>query len=168
MKINCKNQKGFTLVELLLFMGIFSILMVALFQLLTSIFDVQFESQSTAGVSQDGRFILNRLSYDIGKAISFTNPDIGSQSSTLQFSDGTKTLTYSLVNGNLTLASTPSGTVDELNSFNTSVSNVSFLRLADTSNKNDTITASFTITSKVIRRGETESQNFKTTVGIRQ
>lgn len=168
MKKIFRNQKGFTLVELLLYMGIFSILIVALFQLLSSILDVQLESQSTAGVSQDGRFIVNRLSYDIQRSTSIISPSLGSQGQSMQLSDGTTTYSYTLTNGNLILTSTPPGTVDELNSYNTSVSNINFLRLGNAGGLADTITVSFTLTSKIIRRGGAPSKNFKTTIGIRK
>jgi len=167
MKRKFKNQKGFTIAELLLFMGIFSILTVVLLQLLTSIFDVQLESQSTSSVSQDGRYILNRLGYDIQKATTIVIPNIGNQDQTLQLASGGIVYTYSLANGNLTITSSPSGTTDQLNSFNTTVSDINFLRLADINNKNDTVSFSFTLTSKAIKRSGAVVENFRTTVGIR-
>lgn len=163
-----KSNKGFTLVEILLYIGIFSILIVVLFQLLSSIFDVQLESQSTSSVVRDGRFILNRFSYDIGQAKTIISPiSLGSQSASLQFSIGSTTYTYLLVNENLTLANSSLGTTDELNSINTAVSNLNFLRLSDTNGDNDTVTISFILTSKIIKRGEASLQSFTTTMGTR-
>ena len=148
-------------------MAILSILLVALFQLLTSIFDVQLESQATSSVSSDGRFILNRLGYDISRAGAITSPDVGSQAASLVFSDGSETYTYSLADGNLILSATPSGTQDQLNSYGTSVSDLSFLRLSDVGGEIDTITVTFTLESIVIRRGGTESETFRITIGTR-
>lgn len=163
-----KNNKGFTLVETLLYIGIFSILIVVLFQLLSSIFDVQLESQSTSSVAQDSRFILNRFSYDIGQADTIVSPiSLGSQSDSLQFSKESTTYTYSLVNGNLILANSSLGISDELNSTNTTVSNLNFLRLSDTNGNNDTVSISFTLTSKIIKRGGASSENFTITMGTR-
>ena len=162
-----KNNKGFTLVETLLYIGIFSILIVILFQLLSSIFDVQLESQSTSSVSMDGRFILNRFNYDIGQATSISIPSLGTSGQTLRFLTGGTTYTYSLTNGNVTLTSSPSESVDQLNGFNTTVSNINFLRLGDVNGKNDIITFSFTLTSKTVKRGGASAQNFRTTIGIR-
>jgi len=168
MKDNFKNQKGFTLIELSIFMGIFSILIFALFQLLISIFDVQLEAQSTAVVTQDGRYILNRFAYDVNNSTSIISPSLGVTGQSLVMSNGTNTYTYSLSNGNLTLTASPSGTTDNLNSVNTTISNLSFLRLSDINGKNiNTITATFTINSKIIRRSGVNTENFKTTVGIR-
>lgn len=168
LKLKIKNyQKGFTLIELSLFMGIFSILIIVLFQLLTSIIDVQMESQSTTYVSQDGRYILNRFTYDMENATSIVNPGIGNQAQSLAISEGATTYTYNLSNGNLTLTNSALGSTDQLNSANTTVSNLNFLRLADTQGQESTITISFTLNSKTVRRGEVNSESFKTTVGTR-
>src|SRR5579859_4809889 len=71
-----KNQKGVTLIELIIYMGIFSTLLMVLVQLFGSIVNVSLESQSNSSVSQDSRFILSRMSYDIRLAdpTSFTQP----------------------------------------------------------------------------------------------
>jgi len=163
-----KNGAGFTLIETLLYMGIFSILIIVLFTLLTSIFDVQLESQSTAAVASDGRFILNRFAYDIRKAESFTSPaSIGGQGPILEFQTGGMTYSYTISNGNLILTNSTLGTADQLNSYNTTLSDVNFLRLSDTNSEHDTISFSFTLESKTQKRGGAAEQNFKTTVGKR-
>ena len=167
MKKKFEKQKGFTLIELVIYMGIFCLLMVVMLQLLTAIFDVQLESQSTSAVSQDGRFILNRLTYDINNSINVISPTIGNQGTSLVISDGNVTYTYQLLNGNLTLTNNITGTKDQLNSVNTSLSNLNFLTLSDTSAQNKTVTMSFTINSKVIRREGINTENFRITLGTR-
>jgi len=169
MKHNLKKQRGFTLIELTIFMGIFSILILALFQLLISVFDVQLEAQSTASVTQDGRYILNRFTYDVTSSTTITNPNLGPSGQSLVMSDGTTTYTYSLSNGNLMLTNSVLGTTDQLNSTNTTVASLSFLRLSDTSGKNiNTITLNLTLNSKVVRRNGVNTESFKTTAGIRK
>ena len=168
LKFKIKNyKKGFTLIELLIYMSIFSMLIIMMFQLLTSILDVQLESQSTSAVSQDGRFILNRLTYDIKNAKTVTSPSIGSQGQSLVISDGNTTYTYNLSNNNLTLTNSVTGTTDQLNSVNTSVSSLNFLTLSDVKAENKTVTVSFTIDSKVTRRSGINTESFKITVGTR-
>ncbi len=167
-KLKIKNcPRGFTLIEILIFMGIFSILILSMFQLLTSILDVQLESQSTSSVSQDGRYILNRLTYDIKKATIVTSPTLGSQGQSLLISDGVTNYTYNLSDGNLVLNNSATGTTDQLNSVNTSVSNLNFLTLSDTNAENKTVTVSFTVNSKTIRREGINTKNFSTTIGTR-
>ncbi len=166
-KLIFNKNKGFTLIEVLIFMGIFSILILVMFQLLTSIFDVQLESQSTSAVSKDGRYILNRLTYDIKNSAIVTSPSSGSQGQSLVISDGNTTYTYSLSNGNLTLTNSITGTSDQLNSVNTLVSSLNFLTLSDTNTQNKTVTVSFTVNSKVIERKGINTQSFNLTVGTR-
>ncbi len=161
------KSAGFTLIELLIFMGIFSILILSMFQLLTSIFDVQLESQSTSAVSQDGRYILNRLTYDIKNATTVISPSAGSQGQSLLISDGATNYTYSLSNGNLTLTNSATGTTDQLNSVNTSVSNLNFLILSDSNVQTKTVTVSFTLNSKATRRGGINTEGFSITIGTR-
>ena len=165
--LSLKSNKGFTLIELLIFMGIFSILMVVMLQLLTSIFDVQLESQSSSSVISDGNYIQNRLSYDIKNLTGISSPSIGSQSSSLSFSNGNTNYTYSLSNGNLIIYNSLLNSTDQLNSIDTTVSNLNFQRLSDTQGQYNTVSMSFTVVSKVIRRGGVNSQSFKTTIGTR-
>jgi type II secretory pathway pseudopilin PulG len=168
LKIKIKNSdKAFTLIELLLFMGIFSILMITMLELLTSIFDVQLESQSTAAVSRDAGFILSRLTYDVNSSTGILTPVTGSQSATLILTKGTDIFTYSLIGSNLTLKDGDLGTTEQLNSIETSVTNLNFLRLSATGSAESTITVSFTLKSNTVRRGGVQIQNFKETVGTR-
>lgn len=164
-----ERTRGFTLIELLLYIGIFSILLVALFQLFTSIIDTQSQSQSSSSVFLDGQYILNRFKYDVGRAKSITTPSLpGEQGITAKVSMSNGTYTYSLANGNLTLTDDVSSTSGQLNGADTTVSNLNFTRLSDTQGKNtDTLTISFKLTSNIIKRGGPKAENFKTTVGIR-
>jgi len=167
-KPNFKNNKGFTLIELLIFMGIFSILIVTLFQMFSAIFDVQLESQSTSAVASDGRYIANKLTSDIKNAISVTAPLVGSSSASLVMSDGTTTYTYALSNGNLNLTNSTLNATDQINSTNTTVTSLNFLRLADTKSQNrNTITATVTLKSKTVKRSGVVTETFKFTAGTR-
>lgn len=166
--VNKNKSIGSTLVELLLYMVIFSILTVALFQLFVMIIETQLESQSTSSVLVDGQYILNRFNYDIKRTKSIVSPLVGGQSSTLQVSIDSTTYTYTLTNGNLTIASSGAEIADQLNSTNTNVTNLNFTHLGDTQGNNtDTITISFEINSNISRQGGPQTENFKTTLGIR-
>ncbi len=162
------SQKGVTLIEFILYIGIFSILLVVLFQLLSSVFDVQVESQSTSSLAEDGLFLLNRINYDIQSANKITTPgSSGSSSATLVLDMKTSNYTYKITSGNLVITDSLSGT-DQLNSLNTSVSNLNFTRLSDTKGYGtDTITASFTLTSRITKRTASSFKNFKSTIGVR-
>lgn len=166
-KENKHAQKGATLLELLLYMGIFSILTVALFQLFSSILSTQLESQSTSSVLSDGQFILNRLNYDARKTQGIASPPHGSPSGTLQLNIDGEVYIYSVAGGNLVVSSQTEGS-QQLNSVGTSVADLNFLRLSDNNSEGvETITASFTLHSTVLRQGESQIENFKTTIGVR-
>lgn len=157
-------SKGFTLVELLISMGLLAIILSVITSLFVSVIETQLESQATSSVDQDGRFVLTRLSYDIHRANSITTPAVlGGQGSTLQLVIGGISYTYAL-NSN-TLELTNNLGADKINSTNTTVSNLNFRRLGNTLSGKNTIEIQYTVTSKITKPQET--RNYKTTVGIR-
>lgn len=165
-KVNLK--RGFTLVELLLYMGLFSIILVITLQMFASVFDAQIESQATSSVATDGRFILSRFAYDVAQAQSITSPSsLGTPSATLAIVINSSTLTYSLNNGDFLLTNSSNGTIDQLNSEATSVSELSFTRLMGGSGGKDVIQLSFTLTSEAIRKTKKEVLTFQTSAGLR-
>lgn len=159
------SRRGFTLVEMLMFLGIFSVLLVMLTGIFTSSLDVQKETEATSNVQQDGAYIISRLIYDIARATSITTPDaIGSQYTTLVLVIGGVTNTYALSGGNLTLSD--GSVTDQLNGYDTTISNLTFTRYGNVGGKN-TIQINFTITSKAQRASGYEIKNFQTTAGLR-
>ncbi len=163
--LRATEKKGFTLIELLLFMGIITVLLLVLTQIFISVLDIQKESSATSSVQQDGTLILNRLMYDITRADSITIPSsLGQQTSSLQFVVGGINHTYAINNGNLLL--TDNIDANQLNGFDTIVSDISFLRLGNANGKN-TIRVGFTVTSKVAQAKGAEVRSFQTTIGLR-
>lgn len=161
-------QKGFTAIELIMYMGIFTILLVIFFQIFTSIFDVQLESQAANSVSQDGRFVLARFLYDMQRAQVVTIPaSLGTQASSLQLTINSVSYTYSVSNGVLNLTNTSTGTTDALTTSNVTISNFHATRLNGTSGL-DTVQIIFTLTSTTLQHGRTDSQAFQTTAGLRK
>lgn len=160
-----KLQRGFTIVELILYMGLFSILILILVDMFVSILNVQVDSESYSTVEQDGRFINSRLLYDLHNAESMLIPSAnGSQSATLQLVINGTNYTYAVVNGNLQLT-TNNGT-DVLNGYDTTVSNLLFKRYGNTGGK-PTVQVTFTLTGKVQSKSGQQTRNFQTTGGIR-
>lgn len=177
-----KNERGITLIELIIYMGIFSTLLMVLVQLFGAIVNVNLESQANSAVSQDGRFILSRMSYDLRRAVatSFTKTDgsafnygTSNQVTGIKFVtiDGT-TYKYWLSGGNLmldNLSAVPT-TSDQLNSYGTTVTNLTFTRFESTAaiSPKNTIIVSFTLTSTTVESGNrTKVGNFQTTIGTR-
>lgn len=160
-----QNIKGFTLIELIMHIGLFSILLLVMTQIFTWILDIQAESQATSFIYQDGQYIINRISFDIQRAENIILPTTnGQQENNLELNiDGT-TYTYAIINNNITINNIL-GT-DVLNSSNTNISNLIFKKVGNTNGK-DTVSLSFTITSNIRRPAGYQTKNFQTTAGMR-
>src|SRR5215469_6141095 len=91
--------KGYSLIELVLYIGILSILLAVLTSIFSSVVDVQLESNATSSVDQDGRFLLSKLLYDVKSSSSIVTPATpGVQSSTMQVTINSINYTYSASN----------------------------------------------------------------------
>ena len=172
-KLKISDANGFTLVELLVFMGIFSILIVVLTQIFLSALNVQLETQATSSVQQDGRYILARLAYDINRAKNITEPATpGTSSHQLQLTIGGSNYKYAAI-GNLLRLTVDTDTPVQLNSFQTTISNISDLNFkrvgAGSTNgtTKDSIQINFTLTSSSKSQSGAEVKTFQTAAGLR-
>jgi prepilin-type N-terminal cleavage/methylation domain-containing protein len=160
-----QSQAGFTLVELLLVMALFAMLLTVLTDMFASIMNIQTESKANSSISEDGRFILSRLSYDVQRASSVTTPaSLGTSGSTLAVVIDGVTYSYALASGNVQLTNNQ-GT-NNLNSSESTVSALTFQRLGNVSGK-DTVRISFTLTSEANPKQGKQVETFTTTVGRR-
>ena len=161
------HPKGFTLIELILYVGILSILIGVLSTIFGAIIDVQLNSASTSAVDQDGRYIISKLSYDFKEATASAQPALPgntTSSLTLQIPGNALNYTYSLdPNGNLLLVNDDGS--NQLNSSDTEVSNLSFTRIGS-GGDDDTIRINFTVTSRINQPSGEETQSFQTTLGF--
>lgn len=128
-----KNQQGFSLIELLVYMGLTSILIMIMSQVFVAVLGVRVESLNTTSVQQDGRFIMARLAYDIRRAQSIISPAYGTASSsmTLLIQEGSvlQTNYYSWDGTNLSV--TNASNTAQLNSNRTLVTNFSVSRIGN-------------------------------------
>lgn len=161
-----KAQNGFSLIELVIYMGVFSILVMVLSTVFAQIVGVQLESEATAAVDQDGRFLMSRLLYDMKSATAINTPaSLGVSSPTMQILVNGITYTYSLnAGGNLQVVNNY-GT-NMLNSFDSQISGLTFTRIGS-GGSNDTVRVNFTVTSRTRKMSGTgvESRSFQTTLG---
>ena len=163
--MNKKNSHGFTLIEMLLFMGIFMILLLVLTDIFSSSLELQKETESTSEVQQNVSFIINRLSYDISRADDIIIPaSPGTVTDSLQVLKNSDNQTYQLNNNQLILTDNIGS--DRLNSMNTLISNLQFTRLGNENGKN-TISVDFTVTGINIKKSGPESKSYNFTVGVR-
>lgn len=148
--------RGFTLIEILIYMGLMAALITVLTNVFVTVLETQLESSSVSVVEIDGRYVLSRLIYDIHRATSITTPAVAGQTSPgLTLNIGGPNHTYTVTDGVLYLDGS-----SRLTSIDTSVSNLSFTRVGN-STDNDTLRISFTLTSLA------QSQNYNSTVSLR-
>ncbi len=162
------KAKGFTLVELLVYMGLLSILLVALTTIFTTVIDTQLNAQTTSYVSQDGRYIYSRFIYDINNASSVLSPAaLGSTSASLVLTKDGSQVTYALSGNDLVMTNNTGSYT--MNSFGTKISKLSFKRVgnAGITNPKDTFQISFTVSGNRQADSSPEVKDFQTTAGLR-
>jgi type II secretory pathway pseudopilin PulG len=159
-------ERGFTLIELILYMGMLSILMTVLSAIFGTILDVQTESASTSSVDQDGRYILSRLTYDFNAShptvlITPDTPGAIAQTLELQLNNEVSDTFYS-IDGNDNLVKTgPAGTFT-LNSYDTKITNFTVTRLG-LNDSQDTVRVNFTLESRISQPSGNETRNITAT-----
>ncbi len=157
------GRGGFTIVELLMYMALVTILLTVLTSIFLAALDAQLSSQASSTTLTSGRFILSRLEYDLHRASEVNTPSqLGQTSDGLIISAGGSTLSYGVDNGNLILNTAGSSQV--LNDASTTISNLVFTRLGNVGGK-PTITISFTITGTESQLPEVRT--FETSLGLR-
>lgn len=157
---------GFTIVETVIYMGLLSILLIVLTELFLSVLDVQSESEATSAIQQDGRYLLSKLNYDLTQASAVSTPTLGATAPSLVTTINGQTYSYQLSGPNLVL-SINGAAANQLNSYLSSVSGLSFTRLGNGIGKEDTIRVNFDLTSAASRPNGPQTTNFLTTVGLR-
>lgn len=141
------NNRGISIIELLVYIGLLSIFIIILLDVFTSILGAKLESQSTSTINQDARYIFSKLSYDITNASSFSVPNL----TTLVVG----TDTYALVGDNLTLNSV------RINGADTKIDALSFVQIGNT------VKTSFTIESLVDEPSGNQTRVIESTFGTR-
>lgn len=157
--------RGFTFVELLIYMGLLSIMLSVLTMLFSSILDTSLESRATSAVEQDSRYLLARLSYDIHRASSIVSPPLGSSSASLQLLIDGATYTYTASSDGELDLTTALGT-DDLVGADASLSALQFTTIGNATGK-PLVQVSFSLTSKVTRVEGAESRTYQTVIGTR-
>lgn len=162
------KAKGFTLIELMIYMGVLAIFIGTLSTLFSTSVNIQLESQNLTSVEQDGRYILARLIYDSHRATSVTTPaSLGASNSSLVLVISGVNYTFDLdASGNLRYVNNL-GTF-QLNSHDTSLSSLSFQRIGNVGGDEDTIVVSFQIASRVETIPPTPPKDFSTVIALRR
>jgi type II secretory pathway pseudopilin PulG len=91
------RQKGFTLVEILVYFGLFSILLVVINSLFITTLEQQTQDLARSALQQESEFVLAKLKYDIYNADSVSLPaQAGDVSDSLVFTTDGVVYTYQL------------------------------------------------------------------------
>jgi len=159
---NYKKQAGFTIVELLLYMGLFMGFMTILSALFVSTLESQTDTTSISHTDQDAWYLMNRLEYDLYRADSVISPaNNGDTSDILVIDiDGTQ-ITYSLVGDVFTI--NESSQSANLVSGEVKASNLSFKRLGNEDGLSS-ITVGVQLQNSII----SQVKDVDLTIGIRQ
>ena len=159
------GQSGFTLVELVIYMGLLTILIFIFTDIFTSIINNQLSSRNTSNVVADGRYIYSRFIYDVNRADTVLTPSsYGSTSASMVLVINGENYVYSVADNNL-LITTSSGT-DRINSYGSSINDVLFTKVG-TSSARDTIRMNFTVNGTITSGGISNQQKYQTTAGLR-
>ena len=101
---NLRKSKGFTVVELIIYMGLLSGLILLFTEIFVSITESELQSENTSNVSSDGRYIYSRIIYDVNRADDIVTPtNYGDTTNQLIISVNGEDYTYSLSSNNLIL-----------------------------------------------------------------
>lgn len=159
------NKKGVTLVELLLYMGLLSILLVVLTDILVAALNLGLGAKSYSAVESDGRYIMSRITYDIKRASEILVPEnVGDQDSSLELVIFDEISSYELSSGDLLLVN-PYGT-NNINGSDSIVSDLTFTRVMQGSTATS-IKVEFTVTGKAKNNVGQEVQQFESTIAER-
>jgi len=94
-----EKQRGFSLLELLIYIGILSLMSVILAGAFVSLTRGRAQSTARSEVESNARFVLERITQDVSAASSVTTPVLGTASSALLLTGSGSTISYDVVAG---------------------------------------------------------------------
>lgn len=159
------NRTAFTLVELLIFLGIFSVISIAFVAVLITVTRVQVQQSSAIEVGTQSQALLQQVQYYIEKSSLVDMPQ-DAPTSTLKIYTGVNAQdpTYiTLQNGTVYLQQTATGTLQPLTSNRVTVSNLAFTRRVNPPG-HDSVSVSFTIAYNTSNIQQAFSQMLQTSI----
>jgi prepilin-type N-terminal cleavage/methylation domain-containing protein len=163
--LSSSRKSGFTLIEMLISISIFSVIIVAFIGILVIVLQIQAQSSSSVAVNQESQFLLQKLQYYVESA-SVVNIPTSTVTSTLQLFTASSSADpefIKLSSGTVYLQQTATGTMQALTSPRVTVSSLSFTRNANPPG-HDAVSISFTMAYNTTNAAQAFSQLFQSTV----
>lgn len=158
------NRQGFTLLELIVFVAIFSFTVVGFVSILVSITKVQVKQGSSAEVSQQSQYVLQTLQYYVERSSLVEAPvNTASSSIKLRMSASSEDPTIIFASGTTIYAKVGTGESLPLTSNRVSVSNMTFIKKSNPPAK-DSVSIGFTISHNTQNFQQQFSQAFSSAV----
>ena len=157
------SQKGTSLIEVILYIALFSIIIIVIVDLLITSGSLKTESESQSGLQIDAGFITSRLNYEIRNSDSITTPVVaGPSTNSLVLTSGSETHTFSLLGSNLLYQKTIGITTTSanLNTVLTNVSSLNFQPMGNISGKLS-IKINFTLTEGKATQQGNQTKNYE-------
>lgn len=126
-------KKGFTLPELLITVGIFSILITVLGNVFANIVEARLKGEAQAAVAREASYLVTRFGYDVGRATAITLPSVNQSGSQLNLTIAGTTYDYKLDNGKLLFGTV--GTEKEVTGSEVRITDFSVTRMQDMSSR---------------------------------
>jgi prepilin-type N-terminal cleavage/methylation domain-containing protein len=138
------SNKGFTLIELILYVTIVTIMLSALVPFAWNIVGGSAKSSAQQEVSSQARLVSERIKYEIRNANSINSPAASASATILNINSPTATI-IDLTAGKVRISTNGGTSYDNLNSADTVVSNLTFTSYTSGDNKTKHIQFIFTI-----------------------
>jgi|SRR3990172_1600740 len=163
------SQKGTSLIEVILYIALFSIIIIVVVDLLITSGSLKTESESQSALLIDAGFITSRLNYEIRNLDTITTPVLsGPTTNSLVLTNGTETHTISL-SGNNMLYQKTIGLATTSANLNTSLTSVSLLTFQPLGNSGGklSIKINFVLTEVKASQQGNQSKSYEMVVTTR-
>ena len=159
------SRRGFTILELLIFAAIFSIMSVAFLSALVSAIQVQVKQIAASEVNQQSQFLLATIQYYVqNSSLVELSSDTATTTLKLRMSSSSTDPLYIYLSGNVVyLKQTDSGAAEPLTSARVTVSNLTFTKRANNPG-HDSVNVLFTIAYNTASPTQSFLQNLQLSV----
>ncbi|KKS53467.1 MAG: Carbohydrate-binding family V/XII [Candidatus Magasanikbacteria bacterium GW2011_GWA2_42_32] len=160
-----RPRAGFTIIELLIFTAVFSVMSIAFLSALVSAIQIQTKQLAASEVNQQSQFLLDTIQYYVQSASLVELPsDTATTTLKLRMSSSSTDPLYIYLSGDVVyLKQTDSGAAEALTSAKVAVSNLTFTKRANNPG-HDSVNVLFTIAYNAVSQTNSFFQNLQLSV----